>query len=127
MEVEGIGPLGASAAIATIGDANAFKNGRALSAWLGLVPRQYSSGDKIRFGEISKRGDCYLRKLLIKGARSVIKVFDGKKDKRNLWITNIKNRKGFNKTAVALANKNARIIWALLTTGECYRSHAVAA
>jgi len=121
MEIEGVGPITASAAVATIGDADAFKRGRELAAWLGLVPRQHSSGSKQRLLGISKRGDTYLRKLLIHGARSVVKTCAGKTDKRSKWVTSLKERCGFNKAAVALANKNARIIWAMLATGECYK------
>jgi transposase len=121
MEIEGIGPITASAAVATIGDASVFKNGREVAAWLGLVPKQHSSGDKTRLLGISKRGDRYLRTLLIHGGRSVVKTCGNKNDKRSVWISNKKNRSGFNKAAVAVANKNARIIWAMLATGECYR------
>jgi transposase len=121
MKVEGIGPLTASAVVATIGDARAFKNGREVSAWLGLVPKQHSSGNKIRLSGISKRGDRYVRKLLIHGARAAIKNCGRKTDKKSKWIEDKKHRCGYNKAAVALANKNARIIWALMVTGESYR------
>lgn len=121
MKIEGVGPITASAAVATIGDASVFKNGREVSAWLGLVPKQHSSGNKIVLGGISKRGDRYLRTLLIHGARSVVKTCGKKNDKRKLWIAGKKERCGYNKAAVAVANKNARIIWAILATGECYR------
>ena len=124
MEIEGIGPLTASAAIATIGDAKVFKNGREVSAWLGLVPKQYSSGNTIRLSGITKRGDRYLRKLLINGGRTVVKNCENKTDGRSLWIADKKKRSGYNKAAVAVANKNARIIWAILATGECYRKPA---
>jgi transposase len=107
--------------VGTIGDARVFKNGREVSAWLGLVPKQSSSGNKIRLLGISKRGDRYMRKLLIHGARSVVKVCDTKKDKRSIWLKDKKDRCGMNKAAVALANKNARIAWAMLATGEVYR------
>ena len=120
MKIEGIGPITASAIIATVGDANIFKNGREMSAWLGLVPKQHSSGNTVRLSGISKRGDCYVRKLLIHGARSVVNNCDKKMDKRSLWIADKKNRCGYNKASVALANKNARIIWAIMTTGKCY-------
>ena len=122
MKIAGIGPLSASAAIATIGDAKVFKNGREVSAWLGLVPRQHSSGNRQRLSGISKRGDQYLRTLLVHGARAVIKNCNRKTDSRSLWIIDKKQQRGYNKAAVALANKNARIIWALLVTGECYRT-----
>lgn len=120
-EIEGVGPITASAIVATIGDAQAFKNGREVSAWLGLVPKQHSSGNKIALGSISKRGDRYVRKLLVHGARTVVNTCDNKADRKNQWVTDKKQRCGYNKAAVALANKNARVIWALLATGECYR------
>jgi transposase len=121
MKIEGIGPLTASAAVATIGDAKLFKNGREVAAWLGLVPKQHSSGNTIRLSGITKRGDRYVRKLLINGGRTVVKNCEDKTDKRSLWIADKKKRSGYNKAAVAVANKNARIIWAILATGECYR------
>jgi transposase len=122
MKIEGIGPLSASAVVATIGDAKLFKNGREVSAWLGLVPKQHSSGSTIRLSGMSKRGDRYVRTLLIHGARSVVKMCEKKPDKRSVWIADKKRRSNYNIAAVALANKNARIIWAMLATGECYRS-----
>jgi transposase len=120
-KIAGIGPIIASAIVATIGDPNMFKNGREVSAWLGLVPRQHSSGEKIVLGGISKRGDRYVRTLLIQGARSVVIRCANKSDKLNHWILKKKERGGFNKASVALANKNARMIWAIMATGECYR------
>lgn len=119
--IEGIGPITASAIVATIGDPSVFKNGREVSAWLGVVPSQHSSGNKIVLGSITKRGDRYLRTLLVHGARSVVKTCENKTDKKNLWIADKKKRVGFNKAAVAIANKNVRTIWAILATGECYR------
>ena len=123
--IKGIGPLTASAMVATIGDASVFKNGREVSAWLGLVPKQHSSGNKIRLGGISKRGDRYLRTLLIHGGRTVVNGCDKKTDKLNVWVANKKHRCGKNKAAVAVANKNARVIWAILKTGEAYRHQDV--
>lgn len=120
-EIEGVGPITASAIVATIGDASVFKNGREVSAWLGLVPKQHSSGNKTVLGGITKRGDRYVRKLLVHGGRSVVKTCGEKTDKRSLWVKDKLERGGFNKAAVAVANKNARTIWALLATGECYR------
>lgn len=120
-KMAGVGSITATAIIATIGDAKAFKNGREVSAWLGLVPRQYSSGEKIVLGGISKRGDHYMRKLLIQGARSVVATCNNKTDKLSHWVAKKKQRCGYNKAAVALANKNARMIWAIMATGECYR------
>ena len=122
-KIKGIGPITASAMVATIGDASVFKNGREVSAWLGLVPKQHSSGNKIRLGRISKRGDRYLRTLLIHGGRTVVNGCDKKTDKLNAWVANKKHRCGKNKAAVAVANKNARVIWAMLKTGEIYRNH----
>lgn len=121
MKIEGIGPITATAAIATIGDAKAFKCGREMSAWLGLVPKQHSSGNTIRLGGITKRGDRYLRTLLIHGARSAVRVSGKKENSRNRWVIDKKVRGGENIAAVALANKNARVIWALLAKGEDYR------
>lgn len=120
-DIEGIGPITASAIVATIGDPNVFKNGREVSAWLGLTPKQNSSGNKVILGGITKRGDRYVRKLLVHGARSVINTCDNKTDKKNQWVADKKQRCGYNKAAVALANKNARVIWAMLATGECYQ------
>lgn len=121
MKIEGIGPITASAITATVGDAKTFKNGREMAAWLGLVPKQNSSGNKIRLSGISKRGDCYVRKLLVHGARSVVNVCEKKSDRKNEWVADKKLRRGYNKASVALANKNARVIWAIMATGECYR------
>ncbi|APF02138.1 TPA: IS110 family transposase [Legionella pneumophila] len=121
-KIEGIGPLIASAIVASIGDASVFNNGREVSAWLGLVPKQYSSGNNVRLGGISKRGDRYLRTLLIHGARSALTRCEEKEDKKSKWMADVKQRCGFNKAAVALANKNARTIWALMAHGECYRA-----
>jgi transposase len=126
MGIEGVGSITASAFIATVGNANVFKNGRELAAWIGLVPRQHSSGNKVKLSGITKRGDTYLRKLLIQGARTVVKNCEKKTDKKNKWVADKKDRLGYNKAAVALANKNARIIWAMMKTGECYRKPLVA-
>jgi transposase len=120
-DIEGIGPITASAIVATIGDPNVFKNGREVSAWLGLTPKQNSSGNKVILGGITKRGDRYVRKLLVHGARSVVNTCENKTDKKNQWVADKKKRCGYNKAAVALANKNARVIWAMLATGECYK------
>lgn len=124
-DIDGIGPIRASALVATISDPQVFKNGREVSAWLGLVPKQHSSGNKVVLGGITKRGDRYIRKLLVHGARSVVKACENKLDKRNVWVTDKKNRCGYNKATVAVANKNARTVWALLATGECYRRASI--
>lgn len=115
-EIPGIGPITATALVASIGDAKSFKNGRQLAAWLGLVPRQHSSGGKSVLLGISKRGDTYLRTLLIHGARAVIR-FAGNKPATN-WLNRLLERRSKNVAAVALANKNARIVWALLAHEE---------
>lgn len=120
-KVEGIGPVVATAIVAAVGDGSAFRNARQLSAWLGLVPRQHSTGGRERLLGISKRGDRYIRTLLIHGARSVVRYAEKKTDSRSRWINGIKARRGANAAAVALANKNARILWALLSKGEAYR------
>ena len=120
IEIEGIGPLGATAIVAAVGNASVFKNGREMAAWLGLVPKQHSSGNRIKLLGITKRGNNYIRTLLIHGGRSVVSVCDKKTDARSQWIKDKKERCGINKAAVAVANKNARIIWALLTSGEKY-------
>jgi transposase len=114
MGVDGVGPLIATALIATIGDARLFDNGRQFAAWLGGAPRQYSSGGKARHGRITKRGDVYLRKLVVHGARSIMFRLSGKTDRRSLWAVALKQRRGFNKTTVALAAKQARILSVLL-------------
>jgi transposase len=113
-KVPGIGPLTASALVATIGDAKAFQHGCQLAAWIGVVPRQYSTGGKIRLHGISKRGDIYLRTLLIHGARSVLRVAARHTDATTTWLTHVQKRRNANIAAVALANKHARIVWALL-------------
>ena len=123
--IPGIGPITASALVASIGDASSFKNGRQLAAWLGLVPRQYSSGGKQTLQGISNRGDTYLRTLLIHGARSAVRVASGKTNQTSLWLVQLMERRHKNVAAVALANKNARIVWALLTHQREYQSDFV--
>ena len=118
--IPGIGPISATAILCAVGDGKQFKRGRDLAAWLGLTPRQQSSGGKDRLLGISKRGDTYLRTLLIQGAKSVLKVVDKKTDPRSLWLQNLCARKHKNIAAVALANKNARIAWALLSNETSY-------
>lgn len=119
-EIPGLGPITASAIVATVGDAREFKNGRQLAAWMGLVPRQNSSGGKQNLLGISKRGDTYLRTLMIHGARSVVRVAE-KKAEPGSWMRNLMDRRNKNVAAVALANKNARIVWALLAHGRMFR------
>lgn len=108
--IPGIGPITASAIVATVGTAKEFKNGRQLAAWLGLVPKQHSSGGKQNLLGISKRGDTYLRTLLIHGARAVVRFAENKVEP-NQWLCQLVGRRNKNIAAVALANKNARIIW----------------
>lgn len=125
--IPGIGTLTASALIATIGDAKTFANGRQLAAWLGLVPKQNSSGGKTVLLGISKRGDTYLRTLLIHGARSVLQHVPKKEGASAQWLQQLLARRNKNIAAVALANKNARIVWALLTKEDDFKlNYAVA-
>ena len=120
-EIPGIGPVTASALIAAVGDGSAFKRGRDMAAFLGLVPRQHSSGGKEKLLGISKRGDSYLRTLLIHGARSVQRVSVNKTDPSSRWLNAVSARRHKNIAAVALANKTARIAWAVLSKGQAYR------
>jgi transposase len=122
MAIEGIGPISASALVAAVGDAAQFACGRDLAAWLGLVPRQHSSGGKTRLGHITKGGDTYLRTLLIHGARSALNASVNKTDNRSRWAQALATRRNRNIATVALANKNARIAWSILYKGEVYRS-----
>jgi transposase len=123
--IPGIGPVSATALIAAIGDVTQFKNGRQLAAWLGLVPREHSTGGTPRLLGISKRGDRYLRKLLVHGARATLRWVDTKCDDRSQWLRALIARRGKNRAAVALANKNARIVWALLAHNQEYRVRTV--
>jgi transposase len=123
LEIPGIGPLTASALIATVGDARQFRNGRQMAAFLGLVPRQHSSGGKTRLLGIHKRGDSYLRGLLVHGARSVLRTATDKPDDRSRWLMNLAARRHRNIATVAQANKNVRIAWAILTREQRYRSN----
>lgn len=125
-KVPGTGPLTATALVATIGDAKNFDNGRQLAAWLGLVPRQHSSGGKQNLLGMSKRGDAYLRTMLIHGARSVIYRAMQKADPKN-WAFNVAARRNKNVAAVALADKTARTIWALLVHDRQFRPDYAAA
>jgi transposase len=120
--IKGVGPKTATAIVAAIGDGSEFKNGRHLAAWIGLVPRQFSSGDRTTLMGISKRGSLHLRSLLVHGARAVVRTAPSKTDLNNQWVNQLRERRGFNRATVAVANKNARIIWAVLRTGEPYRA-----
>jgi transposase len=119
-KIEGIGPVTATALVAAVGDRSSFKNGRQFAAWLGLVPRQRSSGGRAKLLGISKRGDRYLRTLLIHGARAALGRVREKQDPRSLWLSKMRQRRCPNIVAVALANKNARIAWSLLTSDRVY-------
>lgn len=121
LTIPGIGLLTATALVAAIGDISVFKNGRELAAWLGLVPRQHSTGGMPTLLGISKRGDTYLRTLLIHGGRTVVRVAHKYEDRRNQWIKELDQRRGKNISAVAVANKNARIAWAVLSKKESYQ------
>lgn len=118
--IKGVGPKTATAIVAAIGDGAEFKNGRHLAAWIGLVPRQFSSGDRTTLMGISKRGNQHLRSLLVHGARAVVRTAPSKTDPNNAWVNQLRERRGFNRATVAVANKNARIIWAVLRAGEPY-------
>lgn len=126
-QIPGIGPITATALVATMGEAKNFSNGRQVAAWLGLVPRQHSTGGKATLLGMSKRGDSYLRTLLIHGARSMILALR-RKAKPEGWLYDLVKRRNANVAAVALANKNARIAWALLAHDRSFRAnYAVAA
>ncbi|MEN8251420.1 MAG: IS110 family transposase [Bacteroidota bacterium] len=120
-QIRGVGPMGATIAAADLGKSRVYDNGRQYAASLGLVPRQHTTGDKPYLLGISKRGNKYIRTLLIHGARAVLSRIGEKKDKLSCWLRALIQRRGFNKAAVALANKNARILWALATHGTIYK------
>ena len=117
-KIIGIGELGASALTAGVGDFHQFKGGHQLGAWLGLVPKQDSSGGKTRLGRITKRGDDYLRTLLIQGAKAAVMSADKRDDPTSRWLAQLTARAGWQKACVAMANKNARILWAVMTREE---------
>jgi transposase len=121
----GIGPVTASASLATVGDFKQFKCGAQFGAWIGLVPRQHSSGGKNSLGGITKRGDTYLRSLLIQGAKSAVMTAHKRSDPISQWAAALRDRAGWQKAAVALANKNARILWAVMTKGEAFDARHV--
>jgi len=134
LTIPGVGLLSATALVAAIGDISVFKSGRELSAWfksgrelsawLGLVPKQHSTGGKPTLLGISKRGDTYLRTLLIHGGRTVVRVANKHQDRRSGWVCKLEERCGKNRAAVAVANKNARIAWALLNQKTNYEKYA---
>ena len=121
MKLRGIGPVGASALLYSLGVGHDFKNGRQVAAWIGLVPGQYSSGGKARLGRITKAGDEYLRMLLVMGARSVLSSLGDKQDRYSCWCRDLAARVGYGKATVAIAAKNARLAWAVLHYGEDFR------
>jgi len=123
-KISGVGPTTATAMIAAIGDASDFRNGRHLAAWLGLVPRQHSSGDRRVIMAISKRGSQHLRTLLVHGARAVVRTASRKTDPRSNWVNELRQRRGYNRATVEVANKNARVIWAVLRSGDPYGAAA---
>ena len=122
MKIRGIGPTTALALVASVGSAREFKNGRQFSAWIGLVPRQHSTGGKARLGHISKMGDPYLRCLLFQGARAVLHTAAARQDRFSRWVLELQARRGYYRTLVAIANKNARIAWALLSRNEEFKA-----
>ena len=121
-EIPGVGTLIASATAASVPDPGVFKSGRDFAAWLGLTPRQNSSGGKEKLGAITKQGNRYIRKMLVTGATSVLRVAGKRKGALADWINALRARKPERLVAVALANKLARICWAFMTTGEGFRS-----
>lgn len=124
LSIPGFGPVVASAFLSTFADGSQFRRGRELAAALGLVPRQYSTGGRTALGSITKRGDRYLRSLLFQGARSVLNRAAQKTDPLSLWVNRIRAERGYNKACIALANKLARIGWAVLAHKQTYRPAA---
>jgi len=124
--VLGVGPITASAIVGSVGDAKLFRNGRQFAAWLGLVPRQFSTGGKTVLGRITKQGDVYLRTLLIHGARSALMTLSRRTDRLSAWAAALIARRGFKKACVAMAAKNAQVIWALLAKGDTVRINHLA-
>lgn len=127
MGLRGIGPTTATALLASLGVEHDFKNGRQVTAWVGLVPGQYSSGGKARLGRITKAGDAYLRSLLVMGARAVLSGLGDKQDRFSRWARSLVERRGYWKAAIAIAAKNLRLAWAVLHYGEDFRLPAEAA
>jgi transposase len=124
--LHGVGLLSASAIINSVGNAREFDSGRQFAAWLGLVPKQYSTGGKTRLGRITKQGDRYLRTLLVMGARSVLRMAGKRHDRISRWALSVRERRGYHRACIAIAAKNARIIWALLSRNEPLREMAQA-
>jgi len=124
MQVEGVGPMTAPALVATVGAGPAFHHGRQFAAWLGLVPKQYSTGGKTVLGRITKPGNVYLRTLLLHGARAVFQFSATCTDRKSRWAEAVRQRRGNNSAAVALAAKHARMLWVLLAHGQAYQGAA---
>jgi transposase len=120
MAIAGVGPLTACATTATIGDARQFKSGRQFAAWLGLVPRQNSSGGKTRLGRVTRQGNDYLRTLLFQGARMAVRTAHRRHDRLSRWIVQLRERIGLYRTLIAVANKHARILWAILAKDQLF-------
>jgi transposase len=121
MQLAGVGETTATAIVAMVGNASEFDSGRQFAAWLGLVPGQYSSGGKTRLGRITKAGDAYLRSLLVLGARAMLNAAQAKSDSLSRWARALAERRGYWKAVVAIAAKNARMAWAVLTKGESFK------
>ncbi|MFD1622983.1 IS110 family transposase, partial [Thalassotalea marina] len=121
MSIPGVGEVTATAVVATVCEAKDFDTSRAFSAWIGLVPKQYTTGGQVKLGRISKRGEKHIRTSLIHGARAVIANCKHKTDRTSLWIKELIERRGFKRATVALAAKNARLIWALLRSNNEYQ------
>jgi transposase len=117
-QLSGVGPISASAIASSVSDAHEFKNGRQFAAWLGLTPKQYSTGGKTRLGRITGHGDPYLRTLLIMGARSMLQTALRRTDRLARWALAVRTRRGYHRACVAIAAKHARIIWAMLAKNE---------
>ena len=124
-QLMGVGPVTASAVVATVGDFKQFKNGAQFGAWLGLVPKQNSSGGKTNLGSITKHGDIYLRTLLIQGAKAAVHTAQRRDDPISRWVHRLREKSGWQIAAVALANKNARILWAMFAKGRPFDAHHV--
>jgi len=124
-QLMGVGPVTASAVVATVGDFRQFKNGTQFGAWLGLTPRQHSTGGKNNLGRITKHGDMYLRTLLIQGAKSIVLTAHKRDDPISKWAHQLRERSGWQKAVVALANKNARILWAVFVRGKAFDANHV--
>jgi transposase len=116
--LSGVGPISASAIVASVADAHEFRNGRQFAAWLGLTPKQYSTGGKTRLGRITAHGDPYLRTLLIMGARSMLQTASRRTDRLARWALGVRSRRGYHRACVAVAAKHARIVWAMLAKQE---------